>query len=197
MNSACHQQRVVDSLTKGDIMSAVIIKVGAPKVFIHEKKDESGSFSKTEVPVTLQRLADSNLPAGVQYTIWLNVATQSTVIAMAKAFIAGTMKVKGTNEFFHPDTRLGINNDAESFEFGGVKPYNGQNKATGESYTLMQETIWLKDDCAFSFAMLELPVDPRNGNINDLLAECDLDLVGDALLSVPIPSDLATAEEPF
>ena len=113
------------------------------------------------------------------------------------AFIAGTVKVKGSNEFYHRDTRLGFNNDAESFEFGGVSAYNGQNKSTGEPYTLMQETIWLKDDCVFSFEMLELPVDTRNGNINDILAECDLDLVGDALLSAPIPTALATAEEPF
>lgn len=197
MNSACHQQRVVDSKTKGDIMSVVIIKVGGQQVHTHAKKDGSGSFTKTEVPVTLQRLADSDLPAGIQYTLWLNATTQAKVIALAMAFIAGTVKVKGSNEFYHRDTRLGFNNDAESFEFGGVSAYNGQNKSTGEPYTLQQETIWLKDDCVFSFEMLELPVDTRNGNINDILAECDLDLVGDALLSAPIPTALATAEEPF
>ena len=178
-------------------MSLIITKVGAKELHTHNKKDGSGSFGKWEVPVTLQRLADSNLPAGIQYTIWLNASTQAKMIALAMAFIAGTVKVKGTNEFYHQDIRLGINNDAESFEFGGVKPYNGQNRSTGESYTLMQETIWLKNDCVFKFEMLELPVDKQNGNLRDILAECDLDLVGDALLSAPIPSDLATAVEPF
>lgn len=185
-------------------MSLIITKLGAAEMHTHAKKDGSGSFSKWEVPATLQRLADSNLPAGIQYTIWLNVDTQKgrETVEIAKAFIAGTMKVKGSNEFFHQDVRLGLNNDAESFDFlsvhnGKVKEYTGRNKSTGESYTILQDTIWLKDGCVFDWKMLETPVDKRHGNINDILAECDLDLVGNALLSAPIPSDLATTVEPY
>ena len=186
-------------------MSLIITKVGAAEMHTHKKKDGK-EFSKWEVPATLQRLADSNLPTGIQYTIWLNVDTEKgrQTVEVAKALIAGTMKVKGSNEFFHQDVRLGLNNDAESFDFlsspannGKLKEYHGRNKSTGQSYTVLQDTIWLKDGCVFDWKLLETPVDKRHGNINDILAECDLDLVGNELLSAPIPTALATAQEPF
>ena len=142
-------------------MSLVIIKVGGQQLHTHAKKDGSGSFTKTEVPVTLQRLADSDLPAGIQYTLWLNASTQAKVIALAMAFIAGTVKVKGSNEFYHRDTRLGFNNDAESFEFGGVSAYNGQNKATVAqlSGSYCHQPDWSPDGLWIAFAT------DREGNI--------------------------------
>jgi hypothetical protein len=168
-------------------MTLLITKVGAPQTRTENLKDGSGSFDKTNIPVTLRAKfgEEAGFELGVNYTIWLDVNKSRKVIAIASALIDGTATDKN-GELYHPNCRLAVVNDSECFNFGKRK--------ANETY-LDSQAIWLKDDVFFTYEIGELSVSPERGNIDDL--DILVDFRGTALLaSAVVPSD-ATMDEPF
>ena len=175
-------------------MTLLITKVGAPTTHTHNLKDGSGSFSKTEVPVTLQAKfgEEAGFQVGVNYTVWMDSARAGKVIAIASAFIDGTA-TDSNGELYHPSCRLAVVNDSECFTAGELRTKELTNKF-GSTYTVTNQTIWLKDDTALTYDIAELAVSPQRGNIDDL--DILVDFRGAALVA-PVVTSTATAEVPF
>ena len=175
-------------------MVLLFTKVGAPTTHTHELKDGSGKFSKTEVPVTLQAKfgEEAGFALGVNYTMWMDAVRASKVIAIAQAFIDGTATDKN-GELYHPSCRLAVANDTDCFTVGELRTKELPNKFGG-TYTVTNQTIWLKDDTALTYDIAELAVSPQRGNIDDL--DILVDFRGSALVA-PAVTSTATAEVPF
>lgn len=176
-------------------MTLLITKVGAPTTHTHNLKDGSGSFNKTEVPVTLQaKFGDEGgFQVGVNYTLWLDSARAGKVIAIAQAFIDGEA-TDSNGELYHSNCRLAVVNDSECFSLGELKTKELTNKFGGK-YTVNNQTIWLKDDLAFTYDIAELAVSPQRGNIDDL--DILVDFRGTALLASAVVPSASTMDEPF
>jgi hypothetical protein len=168
-------------------MTLLITKVGAPTTHTQNLKDGSGSFDKTEVPVTLRAKfgEEAGFDISVNYTVWLNASKCRKVIAIAQAFIDGTATDKN-GELYHPNCRLAVVNDSECFNFGKRKANDGY---------LDSQAIWLKDDVFFTYDIGELSVSPERGNIDDL--DILVDFRGTALLATAVVPSASTMDEPF
>ena len=168
-------------------MTLLITKVGAPTTHTQNLKDGSGSFDKTEVPVTLRAKfgEEAGFELGVNYTVWLSASKCRKVLAIASAFIDGTATDKN-GELYHPNCRLAVVNDSECFNFGKRKANDGY---------LDSQAIWLKDDVFFTYEIGELSVSPERGNIDDL--DILVDFRGASLIVAPVVTSVVDAVEPF
>jgi len=176
-------------------MTLLITKVGAPQMHTHELKDGSGNFSKTEVPVTLQAKfgEEAGFVLGVNYTMWLDPIRASKVIGIASALIDGTA-TDGNGELYHPVCRLALKNLAECFDMGPIRTKELPSKFGG-TYTVTNQTIWLKDELVCDWTIGELAISPERGNIDDL--DVLVDFRGASLIVAPVVTSTATAEVPF
>jgi hypothetical protein len=177
-------------------MTLLITKVGAPTTHTHTLKDGSGkTFTKTEVPVTLQAKfgEETGFTVGVNYTLWLDAGRAAKVIAIAQAFIDGEA-TDSAGELYHSNNRLAISNDVECFNLGELRTKELTNKFGG-TYTVTNQTLWLKDDLALTYDIAELAVSPQRGNIDDL--DIAIDVRGTALLATAVVPSVSTMDEPF
>ena len=176
-------------------MTLLITKVGAPTTHTNNLKDGSGSFDKTEVPVTLQAKfgEEAGFTVGVNYTLWLDPRRASKVIAIAQAFIDGEA-TDSAGELYHSNNRLAVENDSECFNFGKLRTKELPSKFGG-TYTVTNQAIWLKDDLAMTYDIAELTVSPERGNIDDL--DILVDFRGTALLATAVVPSASTMDEPF
>ncbi len=179
-------------------MALLVTAIGEPKTFPQQRKDGSGSFDIIKVPLTLKaKFGDtSGFKMGVNYSIWLDAAKVVKVTAAAQSLIDG-VATASDGSTYHPSCRLAIVNDAECFELGKLETKELQRKSDNGSYSVTNQTIWLKDPTmVLQYDILELAVHPQRGNIDDL--DILVDVKGAKLLNAPVASAApTTAVDPF
>lgn len=180
-----------------ELMALLVTMVGLPQQVTHDRKDGSGSFTKTEIPLTVKaKFGDTGgFQMGVNYTIWLDASKASKVALVAQSFIDGVAKAGSDGELYHSSCRLAVINEAECFEFGPIRTADLKRK-DGSPYSVTNQTIWLKPTLEFKYGIGELAVHPQRGNIDDI--DVLVDFKGAELLAAPVASETSTAVgDPF
>jgi len=179
-------------------MALLVTAIGLPQTVTHDRKDGSGSFTKSEIPLTVKaKFGDTGgFQMGVNYTIWLDASKASKVALIAQSLIDGVAKAGSDGELYHSSCRLAVINDAECFEFGKIR-VNDLKRKDGTPYSVTNQTIWLKDpDTMLQYDIRELAIHPQRGNIDDL--DILVDVKGAELLAAPVVSATSTtAVDPF